>query len=349
MSTNKGYPSQKKLVNPVDGDVSVTQVSVPKCEFNTVQPIGIDKNGADSVPRFVYKFSLNDEAEAGSTNRKVVATAHGARVGDVIRFKTGVNSNVDMAIIGVPDANTMYLGGELIAAPTVGDDFDLFRYIIPQVDSDGNIQTSSGPIQFVLDGTATTVEEDTAVVGNTIPLPVKQVNSSGVEVSALILTELGDIETELNSINTKLTDVNTELDAITAELVDANISLGNIDVSLNSLETEVTAIKNTLQNGKQVVDTIFYQYSGVNNSAWTQIEASTASQSNALTLFESGGYAMELGIGAAASETRLMVIPPGGLNGEINIAIPAGSRLSVRCLEAQTVSVGYIVCNLLGV
>jgi len=56
---------------------------------------------------------------------------------------------------------------------------------------------------------------------------------------------------------------------------------------------------------------------------------------------------MEIGIGAASSETRLFVVPPGGFNGEIPIPIPANARVSIRCLEVQTVNTGLIIANFL--
>lgn len=92
-----------------------------------------------------------------------------------------------------------------------------------------------------------------------------------------------------------------------------------------------------------------YAITNVNNAAWTQVLASTgASETNGITLFDGGGYAMELGIGAAASEARMLLIPPGGFNGVIPIQIPAGSRLSVRAIGAALVNAGEIDINLLG-
>jgi len=104
-------------------------------------------------------------------------------------------------------------------------------------------------------------------------------------------------------------------------------------------------------SGKGYLDSARLDYSltNVDDTNWTQVLASTgASETNGITLFDGGGFAMELGIGAAASEARMLLIPPGGFNGVIPIQIPAGSRLSVRALGATLVNAGEIDINLLG-
>jgi hypothetical protein len=87
-------------------------------------------------------------------------------------------------------------------------------------------------------------------------------------------------------------------------------------------------------------------YSSVNvtTGAWVQLIASTASAVNQIFVFDSSGQTMELGVGPAASEARVSIIVPGG-NGDIPLAIPASSRVSVRAISA-TASVGEIDINL---
>lgn len=71
----------------------------------------------------------------------------------------------------------------------------------------------------------------------------------------------------------------------------------------------------------------------VTSGAWVQLIASTAAAAQGLMLFDSNGNAWELGIGAALSEVRKLIVPPGGFNGFIPLAIPAGSRVSARALS----------------
>lgn len=91
-----------------------------------------------------------------------------------------------------------------------------------------------------------------------------------------------------------------------------------------------------------------YASTSVTSAAWVQLIASTAGDVTKITVFDSAGYAMELGIGAPASEVRKLLIPPGGLNGMIELTVPAGSRISVRAVGTATVSAGEICLNLFG-
>lgn len=91
-----------------------------------------------------------------------------------------------------------------------------------------------------------------------------------------------------------------------------------------------------------------YGTTPVDDTTWVQLVASTAEDCVALTLFDGGGFPMVLGIGAVMSETNFLYIPPGGFNGVLPIEIPAGTRLSLKCLQASTtVSDGVFVMNLL--
>jgi hypothetical protein len=113
---------------------------------------------------------------------------------------------------------------------------------------------------------------------------------------------------------------------------------------------KVNAAGELVVASKTVVDKARLDYgtTSVGTGAYVELIASTGAAASKMTLFDAGGYAMILAIGAAASEVDYIYIPPGGFNGEISVTIPAGSRLSLKCLESGiTVSVGQIVLNLL--
>jgi len=97
--------------------------------------------------------------------------------------------------------------------------------------------------------------------------------------------------------------------------------------------------------GRSVVTTVRNDYSSTNvtTGAWVQLIASTASEINELSIFDSSGETLELGTGAAAAETRLMLIFPGG-NGREPVQIPSGTRVSIRAVSA-TASVGELDIN----
>lgn len=95
--------------------------------------------------------------------------------------------------------------------------------------------------------------------------------------------------------------------------------------------------------GRTYADSVRLDYSGtpVTTGAWVELIASTAATINCLNIFDSSGRTLELGTGAAASETRVMIVPPGGLDGCTDLLIPASSRLSIRAISANA-TVGEI-------
>lgn len=84
-----------------------------------------------------------------------------------------------------------------------------------------------------------------------------------------------------------------------------------------------------------------YSSTSVTTGAWVQLIASTAAIIKKITIFDSCGQTLELGTGAAAAETRKLIIPPGGIDGQMQLNIPAGTRVSVRAISA-TCSVGEL-------
>lgn len=139
-----------------------------------------------------------------------------------------------------------------------------------------------------------------------------------------------------------------------------SVSSGPIQFLLNGASTTVSKDTTTPSNsnplpvatmGKPYLGSVRLDYGSttVTNAAWTQLLATVgASGVFGITLFDSGGYAMELGIGGAGSEARTLLIPPGGFNGVIPLYITAGTRLSIRAVGAASVSAGEININLLG-
>lgn len=103
----------------------------------------------------------------------------------------------------------------------------------------------------------------------------------------------------------------------------------------------------TPDDGKAYADSArnVYSVTNVTTGAWVQLIASTAAAATEIQLFDSSGQTLELGIGGSGSESRVLIISPGG-NGAVPLAIPSGSRISVRAISA-TASVGEIDVTLL--
>lgn len=183
MSTPKGYSSQEK-------DLRLS------AQFVTVEPVRT-KQFAESVisHQFVREIA-SDAVEANSTTTSIVATAHAAKKGDVIRFTSGSLSGQEVKVISTT-ANAIDLAETLASAPNAADGFDILRHVYPKADADGVIATSAvmtqSPIQFVLDGVDTEVTEDTVTPANNAPLPVKITSASGdINITA------GDLNVQLS-------------------------------------------------------------------------------------------------------------------------------------------------------
>lgn len=348
-----GWPSQKKI----------TFANKTYNEFVTIQPIVADKNGFDVLPKSAFRNSVLKTVEAGSTDQIIVATAHGAAKGDFIRFENGPYQYFEVAIVDVT-ANELYLGTKLAAAPAITDTYYIMRHVSPLTDSSGSIVASSGPVQYNLDGVATTVNEDTVTPANSTTLPVGMFSPGGERITST--TDGGRRELDVSP-----GPVEFNLDGVVTEVSQDTVTPGNSvglpakllaptgleqaygagvtgpEVQRVVLPTDMPPVKTGLSYLNSA--RLDYGVTNVTNAAWTQLLASVgASDIEQIMLFDGGGYAMELGIGAAAAEVRMLLIPPGGFNGNLPVKIPAGSRLSVRAVGAALVNLGEIDLNLLG-
>lgn len=90
-----------------------------------------------------------------------------------------------------------------------------------------------------------------------------------------------------------------------------------------------------------------YVSSPVTTGAWVELVAATTTDITQLFIFDSSGQTLELGVGAAASEVRQCLIPPGGFDGPLPIAIPSGSRIAIKAISANA-STGELVVNTMG-
>ena len=98
---------------------------------------------------------------------------------------------------------------------------------------------------------------------------------------------------------------------------------------------------------KAISDKIFFDYTGVSNTGYTEILAATSNAIKAMTWFESSGQPMIIAIGASGAEVDLAYVPAGGFNGEIPINIPTATRISIKQLNTDALSSGiYLISNL---
>jgi len=257
MSTMKGHPTSNRDLSEVAGETGTGLIT----NHATIQDIGSNRSGLDVLQKGVFVVG-NDTAEAASTTRSIVATGHSARVGDQIRFTVGTNIHQEIAVIKVPDANTIILAANLLAVPNAGvDTFSILRHITPTFDSAGSINASvvAGDLTFQYNSVSTDVEEVTATPANSRPLPVKIMDSDGdimaIDAGVASVTDaaavgfLTTIDEDTNSINDKLPlTIGQKANAASLAVTLSTDQDAKVDLMVADLDT--VAIDTTAINGK---------------------------------------------------------------------------------------------------
>lgn len=133
------------------------------------------------------------------------------------------------------------------------------------------------------------------------------------------------------------------------EMPDINSTLGWRDGSISTGILGPTPSTSSSSGGSSVgtvsyVTSVRYDYSSVpvTNSAWVQLLPTTPGVINFLTIFHGFGAPIYLGAGAAGFEAPILLIPPGGINGQIALTIPSGTRLSLKAVTSTTVDSGEL-------
>ncbi len=126
----------------VTGGFKSTDIeSRAKVEPDTHQYVGRYRQGLDVVSQFTYFLVASDSVEASSTETVIVATAHGARKGDVISFTSG-NVIYDFVFVQSVATDAITLSQKLVAAPSPGDTFDILRPVVARSSSSGAISVA---------------------------------------------------------------------------------------------------------------------------------------------------------------------------------------------------------------
>jgi hypothetical protein len=142
-----------------------------------------------------------------------------------------------------------------------------------------------------------------------------------------------------------------------------SVSSGSITFTRDSLDQVVTEDTSTPSNNRplpvklvdttgdvpqrlDVKETDYQDISSLTTGAWVEIIASTSADTVKIEIASTAGEVIELGTGAAASETRVLLIPRGG-TGPVDCIIPSGTRLSVKAVSGN-LSAGDLTINLIG-
>lgn len=128
----------------VTGDTSDAKENRVDRADVTVNQVGPYRHGLDVLNhQFVFQAVSSDTVETGSTTSVINATAHSARVGDLIKFGFGATTALwyQYATVASVTTNTITLAQTLNATPTTSDTFEVLRFQPPRVDVDGDVQT----------------------------------------------------------------------------------------------------------------------------------------------------------------------------------------------------------------
>jgi len=227
MASDKGFFNKDK---EVDRSVDLLQDHI------TASPMGEKKIAKDvNVQQFAYEAATNSIVSATASTLEI--TAHGAKVGDKIEFTSGALTGKEVQIIKVIDVDNLEIGELLSTLPSAADTVRILRHRSPVVNADGSLPISSGPIQFIKDGSTETVTEDTGTPANNLPLPVKLTSVTGdINITA------GDLNVQTSHIGASADSIRigdgTEELSITAS-GEAETSDSTAHTKLDSLLTEL--------------------------------------------------------------------------------------------------------------
>lgn len=185
-------------------------------------------------------------------------------------------------------------------------------------------------------------------VSGTVSLPT---GASTAANQSTIITDLGAVTETAPATDTASSGLNGRLQRIaqrlTSLIAQFPTSLGqttkaaSLSVAVASDQTlSISGISRSKANAPVRND---YSSVNVTTGAYVQLVASTTSATTKVSIFDSSGQTLVLAVGAAASEIDQFNIFPGG-NGDVEIAIPASSRVSIKAVSA-TASVGEINVN----
>lgn len=126
--------------------------------------------------------------------------------------------------------------------------------------------------------------------------------------------------------------------------VDGTVAVSNLPATVDTNAGAASASTlRTTQASRSYSDSARYDYTGgaVTTGTWVEVDSSTAAAINLVCVTDQSGQVMELGSGAAMSETRILLIAR-GWSGCIPLRIAASTRLAIKAVSA-TASTGDFV------
>lgn len=160
-----------------------------------------------------------------------------------------------------------------------------------------------------------------------------------------IIAAIGTTNTKIDSTNTKIDSTNTKLDTIIAKDFATSAKQDTIIASV------ATIAANTALTVVDQIDTtplldVSLSNIPASSASSLQIVASLAAAVKRVQTIEDIGEYLGLYSGPVATPTLLCVLPLGG--GEVDVAIPAGTLVSIRHMKNTAITADYIAINFLG-
>lgn len=332
----------------------------------TAQPVGFQRAALDVLGNMTYVSVGTDTTEANSTAEVIVATAHLARQGDIIKITSGSLSPIEVIVDSV-DTNSIYLAQRLPSALGAGINFTILRSSVPVVNSAGALSTTavlsgSGPIQFSRNAVATDVSEDTATPANSRPLPVKAVDGSGVVISPLTDTQLRatavpvsgpltDAQLRASTVPVVLNDTTASGNITTQNLVPAGTATANstVPIALNNqgaVAIQVTGTYTGALTPQVTVDgSTWVALALLQNVSTGALSATITSAATGVFLADVSGFSsFRISANAAVTGTAVVSLRATTTSGltAIDTPLPAGTNVLGALVANQSVNVAQI-------
>lgn len=223
----------KSDIPGVDG--KLIENSGDKLSYMTAQEVPGKRTAMDVLIHGVTVHSSGHTVDAGSVQRRIASTAHGAKAGWFMRPTDGPSAGEEIPITKVIDADSF-----VIAAPfdlAIGNTFEIVKSVTPNYTASGDLNVvvnGSGPVQFNLNGVDVEVSEDSTVPANNIPLPSKMF----IEVDGVMYPVRKDTSIPANTVSVPV--------EITGASGPINITAGDLNVQLSDQgpNADVTRIGN---------------------------------------------------------------------------------------------------------
>jgi hypothetical protein len=182
--------------------------------------------------------------------------------------------------------------------------------------------------------------------------------SSALPTGASTEAKQDDEITQLTIVSGDTTSIDSKIPALGQAVMAASVPVAiasdqssiPVDITGDSTQGKGAADATTMrvtEGSRTYADSDYHDYSSgnVTTAAWVELIASTAANINLLCITDQSGQVMELGVGAALSESRIFLISP-GFSGCIPISVASGSRVAVKAVSATASSGGLTISGL---